>query len=317
MKKSIFSLFLILVASIAFAQVAPQPLFKPEVKKVLFLGNSITYAGNYVNDIEAYCIAHFPNQKIEFINVGLPSETVSGLSEDGHADGRFPRPDLHERLSRVLAKTKPDLVFASYGMNDGIYLPLDLVRFQKFKDGIQWLHDKVMASGAKIIHLTPPIYDEVKGKKIGYADVLDVYSNWLIEQAKKEKWEVIDVHYPMQRVLDAHRRLDQRLGIETSFALANDGIHPAEAGHWIMAKTILMYLGAKEIIKAGTIQATLTNIENPDAFLKLITERQNILKDAWLTNIRHSRPEMNKGLPLEEAQSKAAALEVQIREMVK
>jgi len=65
----------------------------------------------------------------------------------------------------------------------------------------------------------------------------------------------------MQRVLDAHRRLDQRLGIETSFALANDGVHPAEAGHWIMAKSILMHLGAKEIIKAGTIQATLTNIE--------------------------------------------------------
>ncbi|MEA5403795.1 SGNH/GDSL hydrolase family protein [Arcicella sp. DC2W] len=317
MKKSIFSLFLILAASIAFAQVAPQPLFKPEVKKVLFLGNSITYAGNYVNDIEAYCIAHFPNQKIEFINVGLPSETVSGLSEEGHADGRFPRPDLHERLSRVLAKTKPDLVFASYGMNDGIYLPLDLVRFQKFKDGIQWLHDKVVASGAKIIHLTPPIYDEARGKKIGYSDVLDAYSDWLLSQVKTVKWEVIDVHYPMQRVLDAHRRLDQRIGIESNFTLANDGIHPAEAGHWIMAKSILMHLGAKEIIKAGTIQATLTNIENPDAFMKLITERQNILKDAWLTNIGHSRPEMNKGLPLEEAQTKAAELEVQIREMVR
>ena len=188
MKKSVLFLFLILLGSTAFTQVQ---LFKPEVKKVLFLGNSITYAGSYVNDIEAYCIAHFPNQKIEFINVGLPSETVSGLSEDGHADGRFPRPDLHERLSRVLAQTKPDLVFAFYGMNDGIYLPLDLVRFQKFKEGIQWLHDKVVACGAKIIHLTPPMYDEARGKKIGYADVLDAYSDWLLSQGKKEKWEVM------------------------------------------------------------------------------------------------------------------------------
>ncbi len=315
MKKSVFFLFLILLGSTAFAQVTP--LFKPEVKKVLFLGNSITYAGSYVNDIEAYCIAHFPNQKIEFINVGLPSETVSGLSEDGHADGRFPRPDLHERLSRILAQTKPDLVFASYGMNDGIYLPLDLVRFQKFKDGVQWLHDKVVASGAKIIHLTPPIYDEARGKKIGYADVLDTYSDWLLSQVKKEKWEVIDVHYPMQRVLEAHRRLDQRLGIESYFTLANDGIHPGEAGHWIMAKSILMHLGALDVAKAPTVQATLTNITEPEAFMKLVTQRQNIMKDAWLTSIGHRRPEMNKGLPLEDAQAKAQELEVQIRAMIK
>ena len=314
MKKSVLLLFLILLGSTAFSQA---PLFKPEVKKVLFLGNSITYAGSYVNDIEAYCIAHFPNQKIEFINVGLPSETVSGLSEDGHADGRFPRPDLHERLSRVLAQTKPDLVFASYGMNDGIYLPLDLVRFQKFKEGIQWLHDKVVASGAKIIHLTPPMYDEARGKKIGYADVLDAYSDWLLSQGKKEKWEVIDVHYPMQRVVDAHRRLDQRLGIESYFTLANDGIHPGEAGHWIMAKSILMHLGALDVAKAPTVQATLNNITEPEAFIKLITQRQNIMKDAWLTSIGHRRPEMNKGLPLEEAQAKAQEIEVQIRAMIK
>jgi hypothetical protein len=53
------------------------------VKRVLFLGNSITYAGGYVTDIEAYFVTHYPNQSIEFINVGLPSETVSGLSEEG------------------------------------------------------------------------------------------------------------------------------------------------------------------------------------------------------------------------------------------
>ncbi len=97
----------------------------PNVHKVLFLGNSITYSGQYVTDIEAYYIIHYPQLHIEFMNAGLPSETVSGLSEPGHAGGRFPRPDLHERLKRVLALTKPDLVFADYGMNDGIYMPFD------------------------------------------------------------------------------------------------------------------------------------------------------------------------------------------------
>ena len=95
------------------------------VRRVVVLGNSITYAGTYVTFIDAYFRLHYPNQPVEFINLGLPSETVSGLSEDGHADGKFPRPDLHERLSRLLTLTKPDLVIACYGMNDGIYLPLD------------------------------------------------------------------------------------------------------------------------------------------------------------------------------------------------
>ena len=54
------------------------------------------------------------------INLGLPGETVTGLSEPGHP---FPRPNVHERFGRVLAGGKPDLVFACYGMNDGIYYP--------------------------------------------------------------------------------------------------------------------------------------------------------------------------------------------------
>ena len=91
-----------------------------QIQRVLFLGNSITYSGQYVADIEAYYRLVHPTLEIEWINVGLPSETVSGLSEEGHADGAFPRPDLHERLERVLKQTQPDLVFANYGMNDGI-----------------------------------------------------------------------------------------------------------------------------------------------------------------------------------------------------
>ena len=103
------------------------------VKRIVFLGNSITYTGQYVSYIEAYMTLHYPARHIEYVNVGLPSETVSGLSEPGHAGGVFARPDLHERLERVLAKTKPDLIFACYGMNDGIFMPFDEDRFQKYK----------------------------------------------------------------------------------------------------------------------------------------------------------------------------------------
>jgi len=149
-----------------------------DVKRILFIGNSITCAGTYIEYIDAYLSVHYPKQRHEIINAGLPSETVSGLSEVGHANGEFPRPDLHERLKRVLDKVKPDLVFASYGMNDGIYLPHDDKRFKKFKKGIEWLHIEVEKTGAEIIHITPTIF---RGKNWeAYANVLDIYSDWLI-----------------------------------------------------------------------------------------------------------------------------------------
>jgi len=131
----------------------------PGVKRVLFLGDSITYDGKYVAYVETELLVRCPQRSWEIVNCGLPSETVSGLSEDGHAGGKFPRPDLHERLDRVLDRIKPDLVLACYGMNDGIYLPPSDERFQRFQDGMRRLRQKVEACGAKIVHLTPPVFD--------------------------------------------------------------------------------------------------------------------------------------------------------------
>src|SRR5438552_2439213 len=47
----------------------------PGAKRVLFLGDSITYSGQYVEIIEAYFATRFPDRPIEFLNLGLPSET--------------------------------------------------------------------------------------------------------------------------------------------------------------------------------------------------------------------------------------------------
>lgn len=304
-------LFLCITSSVCLAQTP----FPANVHRVVFLGNSITYAGAYVTDVEAYFRVHLPNRRIEFINVGLPSETVSGLSEEGHADGKFPRPDLHERLERVLKLTRPDFVFACYGMNDGIYLPLDEIRFQKFRAGINWLHAEVVKLGVPIVHLTPPVYDEQRGSSKGYAAVLDRYSDWLLGQQSTAKWSVIDLHYPMKQYLEAHRKVDSTFALN-GFALANDGVHPAEIGHWIMAKSILLGLGLKAVGSAPDIRSAIADIPNSVQLLKLISDRQSLMKDAWLTATGHKRPGMNVGLPLSEAQRKATELDAQIRALL-
>lgn len=305
------SCLLLLVSQLSGFCYAQSP-FPANVRRVVFIGNSITYAGAYVVDVDAYFNAHYPKQAPEFINVGLPSETVSGLSEEGHADGKFPRPDLHTRLARVLAFTKPDLVFACYGMNDGIYLPFDEGRFQKFRDGLNWLHQEVIKSGARIIHLTPPVFDELKGGHPGYAAVLDRYTDWLLAQKTAQSWDVIDIHYPMKQYLEAHRKVDSSFAID-GFALVEDGVHPGAVGHWIMARSILLDLGEKAVAKAPTLAAAIGPIPNAAQLITLITERQNIMKDAWLTTAGHDRPGMKTGLPLNEAKAKAASINAQIK----
>ena len=293
--------------------------FLPGVKRILFLGDSITYSGQYVDAFEAFLFLRFPARQFEVINVGLPSETVSGLSEDGHAGGQFPRPDLHERLDRVLAKTKPDLIFACYGMNDGIYLPFDEGRFAKFRDGIERLRAKAKAAGAQIIHLTPPTFHPLSARNKpgadgkppvktlgGYNEVLDRYAAWLLEQRAKG-WRVIDIHGPMNAFIEEKRKTNP------DFVFANDGVHANQAGHALMAEQIIASLAPEDLKNFVAVFELIY----PTMSFGQIRKRGRILADAWLTDTGHTRPGMAKGLPLDEAQAQAAALEKPIREEAK
>jgi lysophospholipase L1-like esterase len=292
-----------------------------QARRVVFLGDSITYSGEYVESIETYVRTRFPESRAQFINLGLPSETVSGLSEPGHASGAFPRPDLHERLQRVLESAKPDLIVACYGMNDGIYHPLSEDRFQKFQDGIRRLRERAAAAGAKVVHVTPPTFDPVplKGRTLpagrseyrspfeGYNEVLDRYADWLLAQ-RAQGWEVVDAHGPMNRFLAERRRSDP------NFLLARDGVHANAQGQWLIAREILGYLGASvEIGSSDSPDALVNSCPHAAEVLKLVQQRQRLLKDAWLTHVGHVRPGMNKGKPLPEAEHDAEELDSKIR----
>lgn len=306
LKKLFWSLLIIGgISSSCFSQSYPVPT---DTKQIVFLGNSITYQGTFVSYIDAYLTLRYPGKKLEIINLGLPSETVSGLSEPNHADGKFPRPDLRERLQRVLAQLNPDLVIANYGMNDGIYLPFDEERFDAFKRGMNWMHQAIENSGAKIIHITPPVYDERKGA--AYANLLDLYSDWLISRRYTADWQVIDLHFPMKKQLEDQREIDPQ------FAFAKDGVHPDDLGHFLMAKTILLGLG-EQVTDVKTIEELLAPFPNGRQVLALIEKRQEILKLTWLSQTGHQRPGIPQGLSMEEAEEKVAEINWEIQSLLK
>lgn len=297
------------------------------VKRILFLGDSITYAGGYVDAVESYIRLQDPRSRIELINVGLPSETVSGLTEPNHAGGAFPRPDLHERLGRALEKTKPDMVVACYGMNDGIYHPFDEGRFAKYREGIEWLRSEALSHGAKFWLLTPPPFDPQPvradlwpaGKGVypsghtfeGYDDVLGQYSAWLMEQ-RKAGWNVIDIHTPLNTYLSERRKT------EPGFAFAGDGVHLNEIGHMLIAREILKVWGAPSQTLPAADQPSLSAREDDSLtqFQSLVHDRQRLLTDSWLTEIGHKRPGMAQGMPIVQAEEKAVQMDRQIRELM-
>ena len=233
-----------LVVVISMANSA-SPFFLRNGQRVVFLGDSNTNAGMYVQYVDAYLRTRFPDQKFDLINLGLSSETCSGLSEPDHP---FPRPDVHERLDRVLAMTKPDVVVACYGMNDGIYYPFSEERFAKYKEGINKLIDKVRRAGAKITLVTPPPFDQQPMKEkvlpvdapkfswmtpyAGYDEVLARYSKWLLT-LRRHGILIADAHTAVNEHLAAIRRTDP------SYRLAGDGVHINATGHWLVAQQLL------------------------------------------------------------------------------
>jgi lysophospholipase L1-like esterase len=214
-------------------------------QRVVFLGDSITQAGIYIQDIEAYLYTRFPDRSYEIIDLGLSSETASGLNEPGLPQAR---PVILERLDRALQRTQPNLVLVCYGMNDGIYHPPSPEHLQAYQKGISEAVEKIKASGAELTLLTPPPFDPkpIAGRvqPLGakeytyrhpfdqYDTVLGSYADWLVSK-RPDGWPTIDIHASVNRSVAGLREAD------ADFTVAPDGVHPNASGHWLIAQEIL------------------------------------------------------------------------------
>ena len=290
------------------------PLKRPG-PKILFLGDSITAAGHYVDDIETCLLLHDRKNLPTIVALGLGSETVSGLTEPVHP---FPRPNVHARLERVLKRIKPDLVVACYGMNDGIYHPFSAGRFAAFQQGILTLIEKSHAIGAKVTLLTPTpwagsvikVSGPAPGQPYGfqtpfadYNDVLRQYADWVLSLSGKENVDTIDVRTPML------------LHLKKSYT-SRDPIHPNRFGHELMAEAILGdwgYETGNEIIRTGV--SGRSDDKKWREVRKLVAARRSIFDKALLWDIGHDRPGKPLKITLAEAQRRAATIDRQIAEV--
>lgn len=246
--------------------------------RILLLGDSISYDGRWANLIGQALLKEKPFAKGEFVNMGVPSETVSGLSEPGHAGGAFPRPSLFGRLDRVLADYKPQVVLVCYGMNDGIYLPLDEKRFGAFKDGMERVKKAIDAAGAKAVFITPPLFmaDRPEADTQGYDKVLDAYGTWLVGMRKKG-WLVADMRPELRKLIAAEKKKTP------GFVYAGDNVHPGDIGHALIAQALW-----KELSRIFNIPSSHKIDSSPEARAHH-AESQKITHE-WLTKTGHDRP---------------------------
>ena len=249
---------------------------------------------------------------MEVINLGLPSEGCTGLSEPDHP---FPRPNVHERLARALEKTRPDVVVACYGMNDGIYYPFSQERFEKYQQGMQQLARAVKKSGARLILLTPPAFDPLPLKLAGkllpagaekyawfaiyedYDDVIKKYADWLASQRRLADL-VLDVYTPV-----VNYTVDKRKE-NPEFVMSPDGVHVNVEGHQVIARGVVEGLGLEwDPMLDGELFGSLE-------------ARRAVMHASWLSHVGHKRPGMKPGLPVEEARRSVAELERTITGLV-
>lgn len=307
-------LLLVLWNSVLLAPVlhGADEAFPLKAKRVLFLGDSITHAGEFVSMIEMQLRLRGTVPMPELINAGLPSESCTGLSEPDHP---FPRPNVHERLDRALAEVKPDVVVACYGMNDGIYYPFNEERFQKYQAGIGRLIEKVKASGARLVLLTPPPFDAMPLKAAGkllpagsdkyawfaayenYDQVIQRYSQWLVEQSDRVDM-VVDLYTPIAAFWNEQRKTDP------AFTVAPDGVHCNSQGHRTIAEVVLKAWGVE------------TWIPISEPMTVLINQKSTVLHNSWLSRIGHKRPGVEAGLPTAEAVLRAQEIDSQLQPLI-
>ncbi len=307
MGRNVLAMLGLMVVLGSLAPNAPaESIFSVAGKRILFLGDSITHAGDFISLVETQFRLH--GYDCTLINLGLPSETCSGLSEPEHP---FTRPNVHSRIDAALQKTQPDVVVVCYGMNDGIYYPLAEDRFAAYQAGIRQIISKVKAVDAKVVLMTPPSFDPLPLKKQGkllpkgekqyswkaiyedYDTVMLSYAQWILKQ--KDHVELtIDLHSAVSDYVTAKRKKNPQ------FSMSPDGVHLNHEGHAVLANAVLKAWGVVD------------QMEPAESLKTLVGRRQKIMHAAWLSHVGHGRPGMQAGLPIVEAHKMAAEIEKQI-----
>jgi lysophospholipase L1-like esterase len=308
-----FAAAAVLVAFASLHVVAQaKPLIQPG-DRVLCIGDSITAAGHYVSFLDMQLQVQYPNDAPIVLNLGLPSEGVTGLSEPDHP---FPRPNVHERLKRALDQFRPDVVIACYGVNDGIYHPYSAKRFGAYQAGIVKLIAEIKQRDISLVLCTPIPFDPgpLRGtgkllpldakKNFAWFAIYENYDKVIGQYAEYIRTNLEGVDRTADVFQDITDTLIARRKSQPNYTMSADGVHIDVAGHLVMARCVTKACGNTW----STVDKTL---------FELTEKKTKVLHDAWLSEVGHERPGMPKGKPIAEAEELAKENDIAIAARVR
>jgi lysophospholipase L1-like esterase len=218
--------------------------------RVVFYGDSITAQRLYTRFIEDFVVSRYPQMHVDFYNAGVSGDTVEG----GDAG------DMQTRVSRDVVPWHPTMITIMLGMNDGRYTTVFPANFAAYKSGYQKLVDdlKTKLPDAHFTLIQPSPYDEVAHPPAisGYNDVMVRYGDFLAQLGAQMDVPVANFNQAVTDTLRAGVRIDPRM----AGSLLPDRIHPAPAGHWIMAAALVRAWHLSPIVSSVALDASTNTV---------------------------------------------------------
>ena len=237
------------------------------------VGDSITHGGTYYAWVYLYYATRFPDRQLVFFNAGNSGDDAHGT--------------LH-RYDWDIQPHQSTVATIMLGMNDvrrEIYgdMPLtNQLRDQRtyilegYRSYMTQLVKRIQADGARVILITPSVYDETarnpQGRVLtGVNGALGECADFMRKLAGETGCSVIDFH-------DSMGALNAKIQAQDPAAsLINpDRIHPNPLGHFVMAYLFLKGQQAPAIVSSVSLDATGAKVlESDNATVAKLTVRKN------------------------------------------
>ncbi len=228
---------------------------------IVFLGDSITAAALWINEIYDYFKDNMPEKKIKIYNSGNPGDSAW---------------QAYKRINYDCLTHNPQLVNILIGINDidrGMYSP-DCAdpdkeekrkkAMAKHKEYIEKLVVKSLDAGAEVVLCTLTPYDEVSD-----TDAENLMCTPGVEECNKFKYELAE-RYNL-KIVDFYSNMKPMLGTEG--LMRPDRVHPEPKGYHAMAQIWMKEMG---LIEKPDFESEYKMSEKMEKLYKLSDIERNI-----------------------------------------
>lgn len=239
--------FFLIAALAAGKALAQANFYLKDGDRVVFYGDSITDQRLYTTFTETFVLTRFPQMKVEFVHSGWGGDRVTG-------GGGGP---IELRLNRDVTIYRPTVITIMLGMNDGRYRAFDQSIFDTYSSGYEKMVQMLRTAlpSARMTLIQPSPYDDVNrepGFEGGYNAVLVRYGQFVKELAQRQGLDVADLNTSVVAALQKAKATDPALAQR----IVPDRVHPAAAGHLLMAGALLKAWNAPGIVSSVEIDAS-------------------------------------------------------------